>query len=115
MLRLRRSDFLIWDYYKRGRWKRIKRAIKAGDEETIAWAMKRANGRGLHVIAYRSPWLAWMIAIGIVAIEAERPMGHHARLTIRRLKRVIKPEDKKWLETIAASYSSAVKRRDEGN
>ena len=106
-MRLRRSDFAVWDYPKRRTWREIKFAlrrrrgeVRESDDNTLAWALKRANGRGVFLVRKHATFLAWMVAVGEVAIESDKTMGHQARDAIRRIMATTTREETAWMQSI---------------
>lgn len=115
-MRLRRSDFALWDYPKRATWRCIKFALrcrgphgelKESDSDTLAWALKRANDRATWVIGQRATFLSWLVAVGTVATEAEAFMGHQARAAVERIRRTTEPEKAVWLQSIVSRLAKS--------
>ena len=108
MIRLRRSDFSIWDYHKRATWRSIKHAMLDPDEpEVLAWAMKRASSRAVYVLVHKAKFLSCMIAIGYIAKEAESYYPWHARVTLDRIKRVMTKDETEFMRDIARTSPSS--------
>lgn len=82
-MRLRRSDFWLGDCYKRQAWREIKWVIRRDrvvsnfrNSDQIAWAMQRANARGLKAIVSRIGSLDFIIAVA----AATGSTGHHGEI-----------------------------------
>lgn len=102
-MRLRRSDFLIYDYPKRKAWIRICRGLRKSNSHEapmshglLVWAMMRANSRGLHALYRQSPFFTVIEAIGLLCHMVKRGGvgGAKAKTTIQALKSVMLPGDK---------------------
>lgn len=89
-MRLRRSDFALWDVAKRRTWRRLRR--QAAQEDVVwVWMLKRAKEtRGVYAIVCRTPVLTLLCGVALLCHEAQAAQGHTARLTLRRVKRIVK-------------------------
>ena len=105
-MRLRRSDFYLGDCSKRKTWMDFDKIFEPESEpEQLAWWLKRGNPRSVYIIGSKTPFLNWMFAIGMIAEEAKKPMGHQARMTLSFIKATTSPGKKLWLKLLARGFN----------
>lgn len=92
-MRLRRSDFWFGDYPKRQAWKHLRAAMREeGNASVLAWAMRRANGRGLYALYRHAPFLAGLEAIAELC-DRQSYATSHDRAVLTQLHAVMPPDD----------------------
>lgn len=109
-MRLRRSDFHIWDYHKRRTWRAIRRAVHEAKTKgaalsdvslmMLAWAMKRANGRAMYYLVHHLPWLVVQCCGGILA--EDRPFNGRPNYALILFRTVHSPEEQLFMRMFAA-------------
>ena len=109
MVRLRRSDFALWDYPKQARWHALQHLLWCANvweqrddfERDLAWWLQRGNTRGLHALRQRVSWVAWLCALGVLREQARAPMAHSTRVALQRCLAVMDNEEHACLRMVA--------------
>lgn len=103
-MRLRRSDFALWDVPRRMTW-RTRMSNRLSDD-WFTWSIKRAkDSRGVYAILDRTPVLTLVCGIAMLCHEAQFHHGRDARIALRRSKRIITrrwPDLDAYIERIPA-------------
>ena len=108
-MRLRRSDFALWDYQKQARWHALQHLLWCANvweqrvdfERELAWWLQRGNTRGLRALRQRVPWVAWLCALGVLSTQAQHPMAYAQRGALRRCLVVIDADEHACLRMVA--------------
>ena len=108
-MKLRRSDFALWDYPTQARWRALQHLLWCANgwdqrdnfERELAWWLMRGNTRGLYALHQRVPWLAWLCALGVLRVRGKAPLAYSARGALRRCLLVMDAEEHTSLRRIA--------------
>lgn len=128
MIRLRRSDFILWEYPKRRMWRELHIALqhprnhllspesKLQDPMYIYWWMKRArNARGIYALGERCPFLAWFMMTGFLQemIETNRWEGPKAQWVLRKIKKTTSSEKRKMIDLFRDGLSRKEEKHEQ--
>ena len=92
-MRLRRSDFGLWDYSKRRMWARLPADLQDGYR--LAWWLQRAQkARAVRELLDLAPWIEGQVAIGVLMAAAQGRHGHVARSALRLIAAVTPPAER---------------------